>query len=130
MLTIKCLDDWFAFRIEPVELSTEAKAYIVGVLSKKTEVIEKSLVPEYACARSTSDFVRLQKIGDSVLFVSIIHPEFIRQELDLTYTIAKLSYYGCHRILDRKWPVYEELADRLPTIVDDVRSSLFSPYVL
>ncbi len=127
MLTIERLHDWFADKIEHVRLSDEVKAYTVGVLSKNVDVIESSIVMEFASARESGDFVKFQKIGDSVLFASIVHPAHVEQNLIVNQTIARLSYHRCHKILDQKWPVYEELADELPFIVSSVRNVLFLP---
>ena len=127
MLTIVRLHDWFASKIGQASLSDEVKAYTVGVLSKKIDVIDTSIVMEYASACESGEFVKFQKIGDSVLFVSIIHPEFVEQNLVVNQTIAMMAYQSCHRILDRKWPVYEELSDRLPYVASSVRNVLFVP---
>lgn len=119
MLTVTRLDEWFATRLNDVSASQEAKAYVVGVLCNKVDIVTGSVVLEYIAA--ANDFVGLQSLGDAILFASIIHPGFIAAHRDMNESIARVSYYRCHKILDRKWPVYEELADNFPVLVTNIK---------
>ena len=125
MQSVKRLDDWFAEQLTELKCSPTAKAYIAGVFSSRsTDFVmtrRESVVLAFYSARENGDFSTFQKIGDWVLWVDSMNPAFIKNHHEVTETIARLSYFSCHRILKGKWPIYEELADDFPRIVKDIR---------
>ena len=125
MQSIKRLDDWFANQLTDIKCSPMAKAYITGVFATKNAdfVMSKneSIVLAFHYAKESGDFLSFQKIGDWVLWVDSVNPTFIKGHHEITETIARLSYFSCHRIMRGKWPIYEELADNFPQIVNDIR---------
>lgn len=120
------LDTWFAEVIRGVHCSADTRAYIAGVLTdfKSAEVMlnpTTSLVVSMAHARCSGDFAAFQRLGDHVLWLGSFCPESIGDR-ELTETIGRSAYFTCYQLLDRRWRCYEELADTLPSIINDVRS--------
>jgi len=125
------LGDWFSTKLQCIQYHDDTKAYVVGVLSKYKKIDEKedlsnsSIILEYVYASETSSFASYQKIGDWVLWCSVLHPEHIKDYRRLILNTGQMSYYSCYKIMNKSWPVYENLADSLPVIVNDVRTALF-----
>lgn len=121
------LDNWFDEQLHGLKYNANTKAYIVGVLSKfdcSNDMSNQSIVIAFHDAKINGDFVRFQKIGDWVLWADIFNPEYIHDNKEIIQTIGRMSYYTCHRILQKQWRVYEELADELPSLTTQVRSCL------
>lgn len=125
---IKRLDDWFADKLDGLQCAPDTLAYVVGVLGKKRwegDILAgESIVLAFNDALVTSDFVSFQRIGDWVLWVDSVYPEYINGHRELIESIGRRSYYTCHRIMRGQWHVYEELADELPSIAEKVRRKL------
>ena len=118
------LNEWFTIRLSSVRCSDNTKAYIVNVLSDASvlrDMSRDSLVIAYHDAKINVDFVKLQMLADWVLWVDSFCPASIRDNIGVTETIGQLSYYACHRLMRGRWVIFEELADNLPLIVDDIR---------
>lgn len=121
------LDDWFAERLQDLRCREDTRAYVTGVLAGfrlDGDMSRQSVVLAYADAREKGDFAAFQRIGDWVLWVDAMHPHFIKDNREVIETIGRLSYYTCHRIMQRQWVLYEELADDLPRIAHGVRCKL------
>ena len=120
------LDDWFADRLTQLRCSADARAYVVGVLMKYRSADEdlsrRSIVLAYCDARETGRFENFQRVGDWALWVSALQPN--ESDREIVESLGRMSYYTCHRLMRRSWPVYEELADELPVIASGVRCNL------
>jgi hypothetical protein len=66
------------------------------------------------------NFVEYQSIGDSILWIASVTPQYIKQE-ELYMTIGKNSYYQCFKLVNKKIDVYEELADNFEKIVQQIK---------
>jgi hypothetical protein len=125
------LDDWFAERLEAVNCSPDARAYVVSVLSSfkraDGDLSDRSIVVAFANARDHGNFEHFQRIGDWVLWTATIMPGAIAEHRETIETLGRMSYYTCHRMVQRTWPVYEELADELPSLAQKVRCTLQLP---
>lgn len=128
--TVTGLDTWFSNRLTGLDCSSEACAYVVGVLKAQSRpnandcLAGESITLAYAKARFTGDFAAHQRIGDWVLFANIIVPDSVKEDRILIEAVGRLSYYACHRILREQWLVYKEIADRFPTLVVQARNRL------
>lgn len=125
---ISKVDDWFSVKLTSLNCSADARAYIIGVLSKYSstkyvELSSNSIVLAYCNARKDGHFESFQRVGDWALWKSTFQQN--ESEQDVVELMGRLSYYTCHRLMRRTWPVYEELADELPAIVHNVRHNLF-----
>lgn len=128
MELIHGLDDWFASGLSDLSCRPDTRAYITGVLARfrsdQVMVRGESVVLEFHLAKQRGDFVSFQRIGDWVLWVGSIHPSYIDENRNVVETIGRLSYHTCHRMMNKKWVLFEELADDLSRITHDVRASL------
>lgn len=124
------LDVWFADRLQGLQRRPETTAYIVGVLkargnwSPEDDLSDRSIILTFAAAVQSGDFAQFQRLGDWILWADVVVPEHFADSRELVDGIGRRAYYSCHRILRGQWRVYEELADELPTIVQQVRSKL------
>lgn len=130
MNVVKNLDSWFAQKLQGLQCTPETTGYIVSVLGKRSahweqdNLSDSSLVIAYKDALTTGDFSSFRRIGDWVLFIDAVYPEFIKDNKQIVESIGRQSYYSCWRILRGQWRLYEELADKLPVIVSSVRHKL------
>jgi len=127
-LIVKKLDAWFAERLQGMQYSPEAVAYVTGVLSKRRwegqDMSHQSVVLAYQDARLKSDFAGFQRIGDWVLFIDSVHPQHFDGVRETVETLGRLSYYRCFRLMGGTWRVYEDLTDELPSLAAKVRRRL------
>ena len=72
-------------------------------------------------ARETNQFEAYKQVGDWVLWFGTFCPERMNSFRQVYESCGRLSYAACHRILRGQWPLYEELADELPIIVNNTR---------
>lgn len=123
------LDQWFAERLHGLRYERETCAYVTGVLADfrhntENNLSKRSIVLTFDEAQQRGDFAAFQRIGDWVLWVSVVQPQHIVNVKDVAESFGRLSYYRCHRIMRGQWRVYEQLADELPYIVADVQCKL------
>lgn len=121
---VERLDKWFASKLADLPYGDPTRAYVANVLGHRrydNDLSNHSLVLAFADARYRADFAGYQRIGDWVLWVDVFYPEFV-VERDLSQSLARQSYYACHRMMRGQWPIYEELADKLPTLIHEIRS--------
>ena len=118
------LSSWFDNLTRNLKCSQNTKAYVTGVLTQYKSSIDdmsnQSIVVAYSEARISGNFVDYQRIGDWVLWISSVYPNAISSDKEVVQTVGRLSYNACHRILKGNWPLYEELADNLIGISQDV----------
>lgn len=118
------LEDWFDERLRGIDCSSDARAYVVGVLAKyrnaEHDMSRTSVVLSFAEAKLRGSFEAYQRIGDWVLFLSSVHPQALQGYDQVVHEIGTSSYEACNRIMMGQWPVYDELAYRLPVLVTQV----------
>lgn len=122
------LDEWFDKSLARLTCSRDARAYIAGVLAKykrvEDDMSRTSIVMSFAQARESGRFDDFQRIGDWVLFVSSVHPRSLQGHAQVTHDIGAQAYVACSRIMMGKWPVYDELSQRLPSLSREITSVL------
>jgi len=100
---------------------SETKAYINGIfnsyINSAGDLSKQSLTLEYIKAKENYDFSSFQNIGDWIFFVRTMYPESVTSD-EYYDTLAQCSYYKCYIIIDKKWPCFEELADRFEYFVN------------
>jgi len=124
-LDVHELATWFDKRLDAVRCEHETRAYLAGLMTERAKSVQDagSITLAYASARNQGSFEQFQQLGDRVLWAGI----FVADEFDeynkLYENIGRLCYYTCYRLLDRRWRLYEELADELPRLVKEARLS-------
>jgi hypothetical protein len=117
------LSRWIQLKLESLKARPDTIAYVVSVLSDKqlTEfVVSNSVVLAYIKA---IDFEQRRRLADGVLAAEIAFVGWHAQS-DLCVDLARRCYASCWNILRPNWPLYEELADRLPEIIQGGRQAI------
>lgn len=124
------LQNFIRNRLENVNCEENTKAYIVSIFDrfKKQDIdySKESITILYGSAMSERDFEKFQNIGDWIFFCKTIHPKYEINLSDYYSNIAKFSYYSCFKILNKKWLVYENLADDFNYLTKETRKSIFT----
>jgi len=122
------LEDWFCRRMEGVDVSPDARAYLVSLFSSMksahNDMSRESIVLAFSEARLTGQFAKYQRIGDWVMWGMSFTPESFETK-ELIIDLGRLSYYACWRMTNKEWRVYEELANDLPRITTSISSTVW-----
>ena len=115
------LEDYFNGKVKKLSIQEETKAYIVSIFQKyqssQQDLSKKSLTLEFIKAREEYNFEIFQNLGDWIFWVDTIYN--INSEYQ--NNLAKLSYYKCYQILNKKWKLFEELADEFEIITQKLK---------
>lgn len=114
---------WFERKLGGLRLRKDTQAYVTGVFSnyRTEDLIHLSVVLAYEHARETNQFDDYRRVGDWVLWCGTFVPVQMDAHRQVFESLGRLSYGACYRILHSQWPLYEELADELPSIVNGAR---------
>ena len=128
MILLPKPSEYFVSVVEPLKAREATKAYVVGVfleaLKNKEKYDLQSIVLSYSEAVSLGKFENFQTLGDWLLWSLSFVPEYHSGFENLALDFGRKSYETCWLLLRKKWDVYAELADSLPTIVDGVRRNI------
>lgn len=128
ILTNKSIIDLFEPLLNDLNCQRDTKSYIVGIFGKfKTpdfDLSQHSVTLLFAQAREKQNFCVFQNIGDYLLFTSVFPGHLKAANKDYYDTIARLSYYSCYRLINKQWPLYEELADEFVNLESQVKQRL------
>ena len=123
------LTEFFQEVLRDLECQQDTQAYIVGIFGKYRtttfDLSHYSVSTLFAQARSNHSFFDYQNLGDWLFWQLTINPENLHHaSRDYYDTIAQLSYDACYRLINRQWKLYQELADALPQLEDQVKYRL------
>jgi hypothetical protein len=104
----------------------ETKSYVHGIfrqyISSNGDLSKDIIIIKYSEAQKDHSFQKHQQLADWLFFGLSTFPEHFNNCSQEYYeTIGKMSYYKCYKILHRKWPCFEELADRFEEFVDNIK---------
>jgi hypothetical protein len=121
------LQSFFTQELEPLNYDHIIKAYLVSIFSQyKTseyDLSNVSITLEYADAKSQQNFEKFQKVGDWLVFSSVLYPAHLTDASPEYYQqIARMSYWKCYRLV--RWHLYEQLADQFIPITEATRQLL------
>lgn len=129
--TFSNLEKFFSERTKYLTICQEpTKAYITNVFTKcaKNDLSKEILTLVFAKAKMENKYELFQSLGDWILFAKSMYPESLRYASSEYYNaLAQISYLRCYRILDKKWVLFEELADQFPKVVDKLQTLFKSP---
>ncbi len=109
--------------MERLRARPDTIAYVVGVMADRELaelVVCGSIVLAFAEA---TDFDRRRRLADGVLAAEIAFAGW-HADPTLCVDLARRSYESCWRSMRPHWPLYEELADRLPEIISSARQAM------
>ena len=126
------LHEFFQEKVENIpNCEKNTKSYVASIFSKlnkeNEDLSKESITIVYAQAKFQYKFELFQKIGDWILFTKSLYPSFLKDASSEYYdTIAQCSYYKCYRIVNKQWPLFEELADTFPSVVTHMQNELLN----
>lgn len=120
------LAEYFAEKINCLNCQEDTKAYIVSIFQKyrtaSFDYSKDSVTLLYARAKNTQSFAEFQNIADWIFYSEILFPESLNSaSADYYQTVAKMSYFTCYKLIQRKWKCFDELADQYSYIVDKTK---------
>lgn len=126
MLINITLEDYFNNRIKNLKCHTDTCAYITSTLCNyKNSVYDfqnKSLTLEFAEAKFESSIKKYNDLADYILFMEIVFKGALCGATPEYYHgLAQSAYYKTYILLNRSWKLFEELSDRLPEIIIQLR---------
>ncbi len=109
-------DQLFQLVVQNLDCRSDTQSYISGIFtkfkSKNENLAGNSLTLYFADARKNHDFYQFQKLGDWIFFCGSIFPEHLKCASSEYYdAIAQNSFYSCFKLINKKWILFEELAD-------------------
>jgi hypothetical protein len=120
------IHSFFEKRLERLDCDDMTRAYITGIFSKYKTAIDdlstQSITLTYAEAKNEQSFQKLNNIADWLFFAETVFPQCLNNaSKDYYYTIGRLSYYSCYKLTNKKWIVFEFLADRFIDLTNETR---------
>jgi hypothetical protein len=115
--------------LDDIKCHRDTKAYIVSIYAKyknaQFDLSKDSVTLLFAQGRNKQDFLTYQNLGDWIFFANTMAPSHLQGASKEYYdTVARVSYYSCYRLIDRKWKLFEELADNFPSLESQVKQKL------
>lgn len=109
-----------------LNLNYDTFSYIIGVCKDKIKSNyhphDQPIVIIFSLAKERLSFQSFQQLADWIFWMGVWFPEGMA-ERSLALAIAQNSYYWCYRLTDRKWKVFEELADTTPKLIHTVSAN-------
>jgi len=123
------INGFFDELLDDLKCQKDTRSYIVGIFGKyrSTEFdFSKDSIGDLFCqARNKHDFSLYQNLGDWLFFSNSIAPQHLQfASKDYYDNIARLSYYSCYKLINGQWRLFEELADNLPNLEEQVKNRL------
>ena len=118
------LSDFFEEKVRELpDCAETTKSYIIQLLSNPNDVHNdvagQSVTLLYAEANIEYNFKLFQTIGDFLLFANGIFPKSLQGASKEYYNnIAQQSYYTCHLLLKKQWPLFKELSHNFLKVTD------------
>ncbi len=124
------LIDFLSAQIKSLPKCQEStKSYIINVFSQpnmgENDFSKSSITLLYSNAKFAPNFSKFQRLGDWLLFVKSLFPASLSCASSEYYeAIAQDCYYKCYKLINKTWPIFEELADTFPQIVTNLQHLL------
>jgi hypothetical protein len=123
------ITDFFQEIFNDLECHSDTRAYIVGIYGKyqhtNFDLSKDSITLLFSQARQKQDFSIYQNIGDWIFFANTWAPKHLKFASKEYYdTIGRLSYYSCYKLINKKWKLFEELADDFIKLEHQVEKKL------
>lgn len=123
LLQVQNLESLFSESIERLPCQVSTKAYVSNVFTNNvTDYSNQSLTLVYSKAKFEYRFDLFQALADWILFCKTMFPENLSGASDDYYSaLAQDSYYRCFKMINKKWLLFEELADQFPVVVNTLQ---------
>ena len=124
------LERYFEELFNDLKCEDATKAYIVSLYTKYKNVSEDlskdSITLLFAQGKEKQDFYLFQKLGDWTLFYNTCNNTY-NYNTNYYRTIGQLSYYNCYKLINKKWILFQELADNFEYLEHQVRKKMIHP---
>jgi hypothetical protein len=119
-------DLFFEQALQNLSCDKLTKAYILNILLDNIKNFHHiDISTTYINAVTKYDFKSFQSLGDWIFFLESIYPKSLRAaSQDFYFNIGRMSYFKCYKLLNRKWPLYEELSDQFIGYTQQIHSSM------
>lgn len=127
------LNDFIADKIKALKCREDTKAYVTSIFDKykfaNFDYSKESITILYKNAQSKQNFASFQNLADWLFLCETMFPQHLNNASEEYYqTIARLSYNSCYNLIQRRWILFDELAQNYVYIVSDTRKILKSNY--
>lgn len=126
MEIVGSLADFFDGAFADLSCDDKTRAYITNLFTtfKQTQndFSNQSITLLYIRAKEKQDFVSYQMLGDWIFFAGAWYPEHLTDASEDYYAaIGSLSYWRCHKLLNRQWHLFERLSDEFSELSFETR---------
>lgn len=130
-LELTSLDEYLEEVINNTECRDFTQAYLIDLflrhVKKSTDLSKQSLTLLYKKAIDSGHFQTFQAIGDWLIFTKSLFPDsLVGASIEYYETLARSAYYKCYLLLEKRWTIYEELADEFPQLTEKIYQSFQS----
>lgn len=120
------LQSFFAESLDQLQCDDHTRAYITGIFvsyqKAHLDLSTSSITTIYAEAKNRQAFDLFNQLGDWLFYCSVLYPEHLNNASeDYYYSIGRLSYYNCYRLINRQWKLFELLSDDFITLTYETR---------
>lgn len=126
MNVVNNLNKFFTDELDELNCKEDVKAYIVSIFDKfkraSDDLSTESITILYSQAKYNQDFQAFQRIGDYIFFSNAFAPESFIVSEDYYFSIGRLSYYSCYKLINKQWILFEQLADDFVPLSTQARS--------
>ena len=126
----KNLGSFFGDVLSDLDCQADTRAYIVSIFGKyknaEFDLSNDSITAVFCQARQKHDFSIFRNLGDWIFISNTVFPQHLDKHSSRDYqtTIARMSFYTCYRMTNRRWKLYEEISDRLSDLEQQVKTRL------
>ncbi len=128
LINISNFSEYFNNRVKNLNCRKDTASYIANTLQNyKNSVYDfqnKSLTLIFAEAKFNFSYKLFQDLADYILFMEATFPGSLKSATQEYYwSLAQTSYYKCHILLNKSWPLLEEISDLFPQIIKQLNST-------
>jgi len=110
------LSEFFSEKLNNLKCRDDTKAYIISLFTKyksaDDDLSDKSITIVYAEAREKHSFAKYQNMSDWIFMTRVMFPEHLKHASpDYYRTLGKSGYLSCYKIINKTWPLFEELSE-------------------
>jgi hypothetical protein len=125
------LEEYLNNKIKNIKCRTDTAAYVINTLknyqNSTYEFTNTSLTLQFAEAKEESSFKKYNDLADHLLFMESIYPGALSSKgasQEYYLSLGRVSYYKCYTLMNKTWPLYEELSDCLKDIIEQLHEEL------
>jgi hypothetical protein len=123
------LSEFFEEVLRGLQCQQATRAYLISLYSQYRisdfDLSKESITLQFISARENQSFATYQQIADWIMFCQTLAPQHLHNaSSDYYRTLGQLSYYSCYQLINRKWLLFEELADNFLPIETQIKTLL------